>query len=125
MQFNPLEFLTLAETLSDDVNYQTESGFRTSVGRAYYAAFHTVKAWLEGDGWKPRKKRGRTHQQVIHALKDLDTTAGSLLKKLFDLRVRSDYKLHKHVGAEFVGESIQLSKEIQTRIEAANIPGPP
>ncbi len=106
------------------MNYQTESVFRTSVGRAYYAAYHTVKAWLEGDGWKPKKKRAM-HQQVIDALKGLDTMGGSLLKKLFDLRVRSDYKLHKHVGAEFVGESIQLSKAIQTRIEGANIPGPP
>ncbi len=107
------------------MNYQTESGFRTSVGRAYYAAHHIVKAWLEGNGWKPKKKRGGTHKQVINALKDLDTTAGSLLKKLFDLRVRSDYKLHKQVDAGRMGESIELSKEIQTRIEAANIPGPP
>ncbi len=117
MEFNPLDFLTLAEMLSDDANYQTESGFRTSVGRAYYATHHTVRAWLEGDGWKPKKKKRAMHQQVLDGLNDRDTMAANLLKKLIDLRVRSDYKLHKTVDAESVVEGIQLSKEIQTRIE--------
>ena len=50
MPFNPKDFLKLAQDLTNDSNYNYESAFRTSISRAYYAAFLWCRTWLESLG---------------------------------------------------------------------------
>jgi len=39
MAFDPCLLLSLSSALSEDTNYEDESKYRTSISRAYYAAF--------------------------------------------------------------------------------------
>ena len=45
--FNPLDFLVVAQKLSKG----NEGEIRTSIGRAYYAAFLNAREWLRTQNW--------------------------------------------------------------------------
>lgn len=89
--FNPEEFLEIARDIIEDEKYPLSGRFRTSIGRAYYAAFLMA-----------RKKLGElgerlVEEQKIHAeLRDKLRKIGRVdisksLEDLFSLRIDADY----------------------------------
>jgi hypothetical protein len=67
MVFDPNKFLNLAIYLRIDSNrnYDTESKYRTVIGRAYYAAFLFSKKFLEEEKHRRFSKDKSVHEQVV------------------------------------------------------------
>ena len=83
--FDPLEFLSVAESLSvDDV---TEADLRTAVSRTYYAVFLMAREKFRVAG------KRNIHGRVIGAVRIYDRMAGVQLHKLETLRILADYHL--------------------------------
>lgn len=84
--FDPLEFLVLARTVA---NRGDEVGFRTGIGRAYYALFLLARTKLHA-------RPGRNvHTEVIRAVRARPgyRAAGDQLDQLRRLRAVADYEL--------------------------------
>jgi uncharacterized protein (UPF0332 family) len=103
--FDPVDFYHLASKLHTDAS--DESALRSSVSRAYYAAF----LWA-------RKKAGVTsqsgniHEKVIN---HYQLKKKSISNRLADSRQRrndADYNLKKRVINRDSGEALRLSKKI-------------
>jgi len=64
MAFDPCLLLSLSSALSEDTHYEDESKNRTSISRAYYAAFLVARSYLESAGYNfpPDSK---CHKKVI------------------------------------------------------------
>ena len=84
-QFDPLEFLQVADSLSD--RGSSEANLRTAVNRIYYATFLATREALQ------TQDRRRIHGRVIGELKRHDRHASRHLDMLMDLRVAADYQL--------------------------------
>lgn len=111
--FDPHDFLGLSKAIFADSQYQSAAGFRTSVGRAYYAAFHHAMQWLMTQGWAPTRQ-GKIHNQVTRALRSRNSYAAQLFKSLQDLRVTSDYHPQDQIDQAEAQKSIQLSEAVQS-----------
>ena len=88
------EFLTLAETLNRGT--PSEAAHRTSISRAYYAAFHTAKIALESIG-SGTGTGGDSHARVWNAYQraalDNAKTVGIEGDRLRRSRHDADYKV--------------------------------
>jgi hypothetical protein len=109
---NERDFLTLAAALAGG---PTEAEWRTSVGRAYYAAFHVTRRLLEDLGFNvPRADRAHAYLGLrLQNCGDLPTQqAGADLDGLRRLRNRADYDLHHPVDQMVARVQAQLAGEI-------------
>jgi len=93
-RFKPRKFLKLATQLTADRRYEEHCRVRTSIGRAYYAAFLYVKERLERLGCNFPDDHG-VHQAVIDELKESDATMGDQLDRLLQKRRIADYYMDK------------------------------
>lgn len=92
MAFDPQRLLDLADKLCNDQNYQDESKYRTSISRAYYAAFLTARDKLESTGITFSEDRS-VHTEVREQLKIKNKLASDMLYNLRRERNNADYKL--------------------------------
>jgi uncharacterized protein (UPF0332 family) len=99
---DPRAFLSLAKRLLD--SERNPEGLRTTVGRAYYAAFNVAAEFFSGTGCEiPDGPQG--HARAYHYLNNCNgqslIEAGRHLDDLRGERNAADYKLHKkHVEKE-------------------------
>jgi uncharacterized protein (UPF0332 family) len=96
------DFLRVAKKLSGD-----EAHYRTAIGRAYYAAFNEVSAYVTRRGYTP--SGGDSHDRIWNHLKnhvpdtDPDRAAprravADLGFQLKDRRQKADYRLQQTVS---------------------------
>jgi len=110
--FDPAIFLNLAKSLRDDEKYNDEGRWRTSIGRAYYAAFLIVFSFLKNQGIEI-KEISEIHKDVIEKIGDEGyTKTKNKLDQLRKLRVDADYKLEEIIGEHQCNKSIRLSEII-------------
>ena len=84
-QFDPLEFLRVADSLVDGDS--SEATLRTAVGRVYFAVFLVTREAFDIQG------RSHIHGSVIGALRRYDRHASRQLERLMELRALADYDL--------------------------------
>ena len=65
MPVSAKDFLEFAKWIHKPDLYEKEIGYRCSISRAYYAAFHVAKQHLQMDEYAE-------HEEVIERLKDFD-----------------------------------------------------
>jgi uncharacterized protein (UPF0332 family) len=116
-RFKPRKFLRLAERLVSDKNYETPCRVRTSIGRAYYAAFLFAKEKLERIG-RPFSNDHRVHQEVIDRLFDSEnSTIGSQLDLLYQNRRQADYDMYVDLPKTLGDRCIAVSERVIRNIE--------
>jgi hypothetical protein len=107
--FDPIDFLTLADKLSNGAG---ESYFRTSISRSYYSVFISTRDKIELQFGKPKlNKPGEIHQAVIDKLKELNL--GYLADKLDQLRrwrTKSDYFPNEPIDQNLAKKALKLAK---------------
>jgi uncharacterized protein (UPF0332 family) len=119
------ELIDCAAALLRDA--EDEPQFRAVCSRAYYGAFHAALAFhrqLPVPG-TVGNARGR-HEQLIaqltspmldrrHQQYAASVAIGMHLRKLCDLRVKADYRLHDEVERENALDSTELAHTVLTR----------
>jgi len=114
---SPSEFFQVAEDLANSPDDE-EAVFRTSISRAYYAAFHEV-----ADAYADKKKVPRSdrlfenHQNFIRTLRELRAEPkfkklGNQLNDLKSDRIKADYKLHQDISRNTAKKSWAASRRI-------------
>lgn len=115
-KFSPETFLEIAKYLRDNKTISEIGRFRTSINRAYYAAFLLSRTRLELKG-KSFKKEAQ-HQDVRDYLKDLNQDfVATQLETLFSYRVDADYILKAEINKALCDKCILLSETIIESIE--------
>lgn len=122
MHFNPTDFLKLAEQLCRDDRYQhvIQAALRTSISRAYYAAFLTVreivKVKLQDTElvylFEEVARSGLVHSCVKRIIGRIDRYMEKIYGKLFKMRKESDYSLSIVVTSKDVEEALRIAKEV-------------
>ncbi len=114
--FDPRLFLEIANQLLNDSHYEMEGRIRTSIGRAYYAAFLLARKRLQDIGYSFADVY-RLHKDVIETLMDINTSVGNKLNTLFDHRVDADYRTEARITQELGKSCVRLSEHIIDSIE--------
>jgi len=115
-RFDPRLFHNIAINLKNNKDIDQEGRYRTSVGRAYYAAFLITRNRLKLKGKSFDKNK--QHKDVREYLKVLNQEyLASQLKTLFDYRVKADYKLNERFNHDLCKKCIIISQEIINSIE--------
>jgi len=114
--FDPRGFLRLADRLLNDTKYEKEARIRTTISRAYYAAFLSAMKKLQELGFSFRDVH-RLHRDVIEMLSSRNGGLGSKLNSLFDHRVDADYKVEANV-THLGDKCCRLSEHIINSLEA-------
>jgi uncharacterized protein (UPF0332 family) len=81
-------FLALADELA--ARSGDEAAARTAISRAYYAAFHAGRAYLDQVNI-PAELSGRAHRQLRQVLQSQDPAISETLARLHDWRKEADY----------------------------------
>jgi len=108
MPIDASEFLEFAEWAHDPTRCDKEIGYRCSISRAYYAAFHVAREHLQMGEYA-------NHKDVIEKLKDFDDMYGDdeLSGRLIDLkekRKNADYRLSYNIKREMARKFMEKSK---------------
>jgi uncharacterized protein (UPF0332 family) len=108
--------LEIANKLLADRKYQDEAGWRTAVGRAYYAAFLRTKKKLEelGSSFPDTEK---IHQEVIQKLMERHTDLGNKLDTLRDKRVDADYRMSAGISDGLAKNCARVSQLVISSVE--------
>lgn len=115
---DPIQFLRLAEWLLN--NQPHPAGWRSAMSRAYYAAHHVVKQFVESTG-ATILASSSAHADVWNLLVECDDPeieqVGSDLSELHSKRIDADYRLnlpsaHNPKTAEFVVKQAKTVIEI-------------
>jgi uncharacterized protein (UPF0332 family) len=115
MKLDPYSFLEIARDISVDTEYCYETGYRTCINRAYYAAHLISKQYLESKGCKFTRDRS-VHKQVIDELAKRNQYARDLLYDLKNKRTDADYNMNITIYETSVSESIETADEIVNEI---------
>lgn len=113
MPFDPCLLLSLSSALSEDPNYEDESKYRTSISRAYYAAFLVTRSYLESAGYN-FPPDSNVHKKVIDYMKNKNSFISNLLFNLRDRRNNADYNLDAQIKK---GITISSMKSAQMVID--------
>ena len=108
--------LELAEQLLQDAKFLLgRDSLRSSVNRAYYAAYHAVRALLASEGLNPKTHKGVLNQFGEKFVKSgrMDIALSDTLKRCFDARHEADYDIFASFEEEEVEE---LIKEVEALI---------
>jgi uncharacterized protein (UPF0332 family) len=81
-------YLGLADELA--ARSGDEAAARTAISRAYYAAFHAGRAYLDRVNI-PAEVSGRAHRQLRQVLQSRDPAISETLARLHDWRKEADY----------------------------------
>jgi uncharacterized protein (UPF0332 family) len=108
--FDALDFLDLAKELKSATD---EAKIRTSIGRAYYAAFLYAREWLRAKGWSIYDNKD-DHYRVLDGLKKYKGRA--LMDKMKslrrDYRNEADYNLSMDFIEKDASVAISLAQEV-------------
>jgi uncharacterized protein (UPF0332 family) len=103
--------LEIANKLLSDSSYRDEAGWRTAIGRAYYAAFLAT--------WKRLEERGcnfadveKIHQEVIQKLMSRKSDTANKLNTLREKRVKADYYMDAAINPELGQRCARLSQMV-------------
>jgi len=89
-EFNAQEFLDIGIKLAEGYTY--EAGYRTAIGRVYYACHLIGIDSTVSKGWYRSSDSGADHSGLLRALKDNGKEAiADKLRELFSLREHADY----------------------------------
>jgi uncharacterized protein (UPF0332 family) len=117
--FEWLDFLELAEELAAWPSHE-EAAARTSISRAYYAAFHAGRDYIARSGIAVDRSRS-SHVQVQNELRKRNQELANDLGRLHEWRKIADYEV---VGFPDVGEqalnALILAKDCIARIQSMN-----
>jgi len=116
---NERDFLKLAAVLAGG---STKAEWRTSVSRAYYAAFHVARRLLEDLGFTvPRADRAHTYLsfRLQNCGNLLVGEAGADLHALRQYRNQADYDLHLNVSRSVAAAQVLVAEEIIQKLDAA------
>jgi len=92
--FNAKEFFELGLKIADA--YDNECGYRTAIGRVYYACHLIGSDATEQKGWFSPKYGAADHSALWRALKQRGPTGvGDKLRDLVELREHADYHIKK------------------------------
>ena len=106
--------------------------YRSTVSRAYYAAYHACIALLEGLGSRPSNYIGRSGRPAGRWEHGIITTAVVTNTRISDIltrpvalqlrwqylqRIRSDYRVHESVSAMTAQTSLDLAERIIATVE--------
>lgn len=111
MLFDPERFLEIANKILADRQYHDESGWRTAIGRAYYAAFLAVMKRLQSLG-STFADADRIHRDVIQELMKRNTGLANQLDQLREKRVDADYHMDAVITVELGRKYAKLSQHI-------------
>lgn len=116
--FDPEEFLEVAKELKKIDTFPILGKLRTSVSRAYYAAFLKAKIKLESLGYS-FPNNSQIHLDVRDCLnyKLKKSDIASPLLELFNHRVNADYEIKKRISPQICDRCIKLSEEIINLID--------
>ena len=98
--FNAKEFFELGLKIADA--YDNECGYRTAIGRIYYAC-HLIGSDATGQkGWFPRRTYSAAdHSALCKVLKERGPRGvGDKLRDLLELREHADYHIKKRPDSE-------------------------
>jgi len=116
MSFDWLELLPLAEELSQN---NGEPKLRTAINRAYYAAFHFSRSFLESHfplQASQRIKGKNMHEETYIKMKNYPNQyvkkIGRKLQALCSNRIDVDYYEDADINKKNVEGSIELAKEV-------------
>lgn len=101
--------LELAEQLLQDAKLLLErDSLRSSVNRAYYAAYHGVRALLASEGLNPKTHKGVLSQfgEAFIKTKKMDIALSDTLRRCFDARHEADYDIFASFDEEEVEKMI-------------------
>ena len=100
--------LGVAERLRDSGDHED------AISRAYYAAFHAVKALLTSAGEQPRTHHGAVTLFNLLFVKTgkMSKRAGRFLANLKDDRESADYELFSHADADTARVAVEEAKSI-------------
>jgi uncharacterized protein (UPF0332 family) len=117
------EFIFLADRLL--ANPQDEAACRTSISRAYYGAFHLVRAFLIDLGVKVNEKREK-HGDLWNCLASsrviIAKQIATKLAMLHENRITADYKLDsaKPRDVAFARDNLERAKDIQNQLRTCS-----
>jgi uncharacterized protein (UPF0332 family) len=115
------DFLTVAQSLA---NNKTEAAWRSSVSRAYYAAFHVARDLMRGVGFGvPQSEKAHTHleQRLSNCGDAIVERAGAKLGSLKSKRTQADYELRLPVARQVALFSCQTAEQIMQILIAADV----
>jgi len=117
--FDPEEFLEIARKLKNDDYLPIAGRIRTSVSRAYYAAFLKTKIKLESFGYS-FPDDSRLHYDVRECLRNKlkKSDIASNLENLFEYRVIADYEVKKSISEQISEKCIKRSEFIINLIDS-------
>jgi uncharacterized protein (UPF0332 family) len=118
MNFDWKEYLTLAERLQMDGG---QACFRSSISRAYYAAFCIARDKVGLKDYEPQRLGDvPIHKKVIFTLRDSkkmsEKETSLILDQLRKMRNDADYLAEMTVTSDYVDRAISKSKEILQKI---------
>lgn len=119
--FNPEDFLNLARVLLADTDPNLENArYRSSISRAYYAAFLKAREKCAERGGYRYGNSPDVHREVIEDVKGIlgDRTSGDFLRSLRELRTKADYDLYPNPNKKKVEEAIDLSDLVIGRVKS-------
>ncbi len=115
--FDPEIFLEIAKKLKNNSSFDEQGRIITAIGSFYYAAFLKASIKLQSLGYSFQDD-SRIHADVREALQDRKkSNIASKLEKLFNLRVKADYKLYAQVNNSDYETSLYLSENIVNLID--------
>ena len=118
MTFNPLDLYETSKRINSYTSLPQEARYRTTINRAYYAAFLYAYQQLLNQGEKFEDDH-RVHRDVRERLHDLFPIIASQLEALHNnYRVPSDYYLDESIDSHMVSKADKLTKAIIEALRA-------
>lgn len=114
--FDSSLFLEIANKILSDQGFRNEGGWRTAIGRAYYAAFLATKRKLEDLG-SNFVDVDRIHHEVIQELMRKNTDLGNRLDTLREKRVDADYDMSASIPPSLGQKCAKLSEGIISSVK--------
>ncbi len=92
--FNARDFFDLGLKIAEA--YDNESGYRTAIGRVYYACHLIGRDATLQKGWFRPKYKGEDHSGLCKILKEHDPKiVGPKMRDLLEMREHADYHIKK------------------------------
>lgn len=109
MAFDPLDWISLAETLSAGPD---EASLRAAIGRYYYGVFLKCRLSLTHDNLITPGRSAGDHSLVVRTLKRHRAIAGTAIENLYRLREDADYEPGTPISAADVSKARTYAKEV-------------
>jgi len=109
----PEQFLSIAEDLFNNDDYDCEAGYRTVIGRVYYGIMHYISRRM---GYIFQNKE-HFHSRMVQMLQETDRTLSNFFANLKDLREHADYRLNQELVKLDVEQAFSLKVRIEEYLE--------